>query len=249
MRTGAFIVARLSSSRLPRKALLDIAGKPMIEHIVERVRRARTIDTVVITTSEESSDDDLEAQAARIGVPCYRGPLANIMERVRAAAAFHRCGTVVEILGDNPLVHSDLIDEVVSLHRTGSNDYSANITREYAAHVAGRALFSVGIRVQAYSLSVAERHGDFPEYLGAAKDSTAYIYEHPETFRLGFLEAKGRWSPLNRPEINFAVNYRKNFEGVAQIFSRLYPHAPDFSLQEAMAVYNQDDSLHAPFGQ
>ena len=221
----------------------------MIERLVERVLHARTIDTVVIATSDEPSDDPLAELAGRISVGCYRGSLPNIMERIKGAADTHRCDTIVEILGDNPLVHSDLIDEVVSLHRKGSFDYTASITNEYPTVATTRALFAVGIRVQVYSPAVANRQTDFPEYIEASgKDSSAYIYEHPKTFKLGFLEARGRWASLNRPELNFAVNYRKNFEMVKTIFERFYPHDRNFTLEQAMEFFNKEKVLRSLMG-
>lgn len=244
MSVGAFIVSRLSSTRLPQKALMEILGKPMIERLIGRVRRARSIDKVVVATSREPSDDPLEALAARIGVACHRGSLPDIMERVRGAAEANSCDTIVEILGDNPLVHGELIDDVVSLCQKGGYDYCASVTREYPEAEAGRKLFALGIRVQVYSLDVARRHKDYPGYLEAGeKGSTAYIYEHPQAFRLGFLEATGRWASLSRPDLNFAVNYRKNFEMVSRIFERLHSQDPDFPLQKVIELYDRDKAL------
>lgn len=249
MSVGAFIVARLSSTRLPRKALMDILGKPMIERLIERVRRARSIDKVVIATSRDPSDDPLEALAAGIGLACHRGSLPDIRERLRAAAEAHGCETIVEILGDNPLVHGELVEEVVGLYQKGGYDYCASVTREYPEARSPRSLFALGIRVQVYSLDAARRHKDYPGYLEAAdKGSTAYIYEQPRAFRLGFLEAKGRWASLSRPDLNFAVNYRKNFEMVSRIFERLHPQDPDFSLQKVIELYDRDKELRALMG-
>jgi spore coat polysaccharide biosynthesis protein SpsF len=244
MTTGVFVVARLSSSRLPGKAMLDLLGKPMIERLIERVGRARSIDTVAIATSDEISDDPLADFARDRGIACHRGSLPNIMERVAGAADAFGCDTVVEVLGDNPLVHSDLIDDVVSLYRSGSYDYCASITREYRGHAEGRRLFALGIRVQVYSAAAAARYSDYPGYLEAdGKSSTAYIYEHPQTFKLRFVEARDRWASLNRPDVNFAVNYRKNFDMVSRIFAQLYPRDANFGLQDVIRLYDEDGAL------
>jgi len=118
MTTGVFIIARLSSTRLPAKNMMPILGKPMIQHLVERIAKSKTIDKIVITTSTLPSDDPLEALAEDIGIDCFRGDLDNVMERIVGAANYFNCDTVVEILGDNPLVHSSLIDDVVGLYHS-----------------------------------------------------------------------------------------------------------------------------------
>jgi len=249
MSTGAFIVARLSSSRLPRKALMDVAGKPMLERMVERVRRAKSIDKVVIATSDEPSDDDLEAFAKDVGVGCHRGSLPDIMERVAGAAQAFECDTVVEILGDNPLVHSDLIDDVVDLYKQGDCDYTASVTKEFPVSAEKMQLFALGIRVQAYSLAAALAHKDYPGYLEADdKGSTAYIFEHPDRFRLRYLEASGKWAAANKPDINFAVNYEKNLEMIRMIFEGLLPIDQDFSLDRVMELYDSEPAIQERMG-
>ena len=131
LKVGALIVARLSSTRLPAKNMVPILGKPMIQHLIERVGRASGVDLVAIATSTEPSDNPLCEFAEREGVPYHRGSLDNVMERVRTAAETLDCDAVAEILGDNPLVHSDLVDDVVRKFEEDSLDYAASVTNEY----------------------------------------------------------------------------------------------------------------------
>ena len=105
MYVGAFIIARLSSTRLPEKNILSVMGKPMIEMMVERVKAAQTLDKVVIATSNLSSDDPFEDLSAKMAIGCYRGSLDHVMDRIVNASIAHECVTIVELLGDNPLVH------------------------------------------------------------------------------------------------------------------------------------------------
>jgi len=238
MSTGAFLIARLGSTRLPRKNILPIMGKPMIQLLAERVGRAKAVDKVVIATSTQASDDALEELADEIGVGCHRGPLDNVMERITGAATAYNCDNIIEILGDNPLVHGALIDDVCRLYKEGGYDYAANITREYEPSCENRKLFSVGLRVQVYTLAAARAYIDYPKYPDNDRHPCAYIFDHPDRFKVGYLEAVGRWGFMNRPDINFAVNYGKNFEFVEKVFQRHYAADPDFPLQ---AIYQQMD--------
>jgi spore coat polysaccharide biosynthesis protein SpsF len=73
LRTVCTIEARMTSSRLPGKVLLDAAGQPLLAHMIERLRRARTLDAIVIATTEEAASDPIVALAEDLSVGCFRG--------------------------------------------------------------------------------------------------------------------------------------------------------------------------------
>ena len=239
MTIGAFLIARLSSSRLPNKNILPVVGKPLIELLSERVKSSKLISKVIIATSDLESDDPLEELANKIGLLCYRGSLNNVMERITKAAEKFECDTIVEILGDNPLVHSELIDNVIDVYLSKQADYAATLTKEYDVSHSHRKLFSVGLRVQVYSLKVAQRYINFPEYLSNGRHPSAFIFDNPQTFSVKFLEAVDKWSFMNKPDLNFAVNYNKNLELVKKIFEENYTRERNFPLNW---VYKQLES-------
>ena len=83
---GCFILSRLSSSRLPGKALMEIRGKPIVQHIIERARLIPSSQVVALCTSAEKSDDPLALTAKKCGADVYRGPLSDILKRFLGAA-------------------------------------------------------------------------------------------------------------------------------------------------------------------
>ena len=128
---GALIIARLSSSRLPKKNIIKILDKPMIEHLYDRVSRSKNLSKIIICTSTHPTDDDLEKLCIKNNWDIYRGSLEDIMERQVKAAEKFNIKNIVEILGDNPLVHSEIIDDVIDIHANNKVDYVGNITKEY----------------------------------------------------------------------------------------------------------------------
>lgn len=249
MTTGAFIVARLSSSRLPAKNTMKILDIPMISLMIDRVKAAETIDEVIITTSVERSDDPLEELAGKLNVKCHRGPLDNIMERICGAAKSCDCDTIVELLGDNPLVHSDLIDDTVRLYFKNACQYAATVTKEYSVSSSLYRFFSVGLRVQVYNIEAAEAYREYPEYIGDDdKHPCSYIFDHPDRFKIEFLQAEGKWDFMNRPHLNFAVNYKKNFDLVRSIFELQYPQDKNFPLAKVYEQMDQHKHLYTLMG-
>lgn len=241
MKTGALLIARLSSTRLPAKNLKLMAGLPMIAHLAERVGRANSIDQVIITTSEEASDDPLAAFAKEAGIACHRGPLDDVMARICGAADAFDLDTVVEILGDNPLIDHHLVDDVMAMYDPTTVDYAANISPDYAVKPDGSIEFAIGVRVQVYSAMTAKRYVEFPDVAG---HPSSYIFDNPDQFKCVYLNATDKWAFLNKPEINFAVNYPKNFTLMERVFDELYPNDPTFSLQRAIEVMDADPSLY-----
>ena len=206
----------------------------MIQHLVERLMRAEGLDLVAITTSTDPSDDPLCELAEKLDVLCHRGSLDNVMERVRTAAEAFDCDAVAEILADNPLVHSDLVDDVVRKFTQDSLDYAASITNEYPEVDPSLKRFILGVRVQVYRRELAARWSDFPEFLDRGLGTSAYIYYNPNQFSCGYIDASGPWSTLNRPELNFAVNYPKNLKLIQHLFSALGSDGRDFTVPDVM---------------
>jgi spore coat polysaccharide biosynthesis protein SpsF (cytidylyltransferase family) len=123
----AAIQARTGSSRLPGKVLADLAGKPVLARVVERVRRARSPDAIVVTTSVAAGDDAVAALCERIDVPCFRGSESDVLDRMYRAVAGLAPDAVVRITADCPLLDPDVLDAVVDLYTRTGADYASNI--------------------------------------------------------------------------------------------------------------------------
>jgi spore coat polysaccharide biosynthesis protein SpsF len=106
----AIIQARMSSSRLPGKVLIDIAGKPLLQHMLERVQKAKYLDGVVIATTTDPSDDVLEQFCQDHNLPCFRGSLPDVLDRFYHAASQFHAEVIVRLTADCPLIDPGLVD-------------------------------------------------------------------------------------------------------------------------------------------
>lgn len=114
-RVGAVVQARMSSQRLPGKVLTPLAGRPLLAWLLERLEHARTLDAIVVATSDEAADDAVAAFASARGIACHRGPLTDVAGRVLGAARAADIDIVVRVNGDSPLLDQKLIDRGVEL--------------------------------------------------------------------------------------------------------------------------------------
>lgn len=120
----AIIQARLGSSRLPGKVLMPLAGRPVLWHIIHRLRRCRTLDSIAVATSTNKADDPVEAFALSELVECVRGPEDNVLARYALAAEQTQADIVVRVTGDAPLVDPAMLDELVRTLVLRGADYS-----------------------------------------------------------------------------------------------------------------------------
>ena len=120
----AIIQARMSSTRLPGKVLMDIAGQPMLAHLVERARHAHTVEQVVVATTTDASDDAIQRLCIERGYPCYRGSLPDVLDRYTQAAREHNAQTIVRLTADCPLMDPAILD--LTVEALAGHDFAAN---------------------------------------------------------------------------------------------------------------------------
>src|SRR5262249_4953398 len=112
--TTAIIQARMSSTRLPGKVLLDLAGEPRLARVVERTRRAKTIDRVVVATTVEAEDQPIIDLCHSRGWTVSRGSRDDVLDRYYQAALADKADPIVRITSDCPLIDAGVLDRVVS---------------------------------------------------------------------------------------------------------------------------------------
>lgn len=192
-RTVAIIQARMSSSRLPGKVLMPIAGRPAILFMCERVRRARSIDALCVATSVDPSDDPLAACVAEAGIAVHRGSLDDVLDRFAAAGRAHQAELAVRVTGDCPLADPELIDQVVALVAEGGFDYASNVDPP---------TYPDGLDVEAMTMAALEQAAAEAKLGSEREHVTLFIRNRPERFRAGRVT-----SALDLSALRWTVDY------------------------------------------
>jgi spore coat polysaccharide biosynthesis protein SpsF len=173
-RVSAIIQARMGSTRLPGKVLMSLAGRPVLWHIIHRLKKCRTIDDIVVATSDLKEDDKLAAWCRENDIPVYRGPEENVLQRFALAVKSLDPEIIIRICGDSPMVDPRVIDQLVThLVSTGA-DHCKGDKKTPTIHEG----FSPFSR-QAFERLLAEAADD-PV---AIEHVTAYFDQHPEKFK------------------------------------------------------------------
>ncbi len=199
MKVVAIIQARMSSTRLPGKVLKLATGRTMLDRMVERVRKARTTNHVIVATTTDPSDNAIVRACAKLGVEVYRGSLHDVLDRFYQAALVHKAGVIVRLTGDCPLIDPSLIDEVVTALIQKDADFACNrlpppFTRTYP----------IGLDVEACTFKALEQAWREAKEKHEREHVLPYLYEVPGRFNVLQLNYKTdlghlRWT-LDTPE-------------------------------------------------
>jgi spore coat polysaccharide biosynthesis protein SpsF len=127
----AIIQARMSSSRLPRKIALDIYGKSLLERVINQVKRAKYVNSIVVATSIEREDNITEMICRRLNINCFRGSLDDVRSRFLEVAKQQSASIIVRITADNPLTEPYYIDLLISKIKEYSNIEYCIMNKEY----------------------------------------------------------------------------------------------------------------------
>lgn len=178
MTVVAVVQARTGSTRLPGKVLLDLAGEPMLVRHVERVRRARTVDRVVVATTTEPADDAIVSLCAKWGWECFRGSEMDVLDRYYRTALALRADVVVRVTSDCPLIDPDVADRVVRefLERQPGVDYASNTLP--------RRTFPRGLDTEVMRFDALQRAWREDANPASREHVTPYIYGSAGRFRL-----------------------------------------------------------------
>ena len=175
MRLGAVVQARMSSRRLPGKVLHRVAGKPLLEYVLERLAACRPPLEVVVATSRDPDDDAVAAFCRERGVACFRGPLDNVAERFRLAAEAHELDAFVRVNGDSPLLDPRLVDRAVALFLEGGADLVTNVAVR---------TFPTGQSVEVVSADAFRRATDLMREPEDFEHVTKVFYKNRDRFRV-----------------------------------------------------------------
>ncbi|GAB4488808.1 MAG: glycosyltransferase family protein [Anaerolineales bacterium] len=258
MKTLAIIQARMSSSRLPGKVLLEMGGKPMLAQVIERVRRAQSVDSVLVATTTDSSDDPLAALCASLGAACFRGSLHDVLDRYYQAARPLQPEIIVRITADCPLIDPQVIDQTVALiiHHSAFNIPHSDFSCNRLPPPFGRT-FPIGLDVEVCRFAALERAWKESTETFHREHVMPFLYEQvalssPKLITDNRLLSTGI-SPRgfhiaqlhHRPDygnLRWTVDTPEDLTFMREIFARLNGR-PDFTWYDVLEIVQREPDL------
>jgi spore coat polysaccharide biosynthesis protein SpsF len=230
MKTVAIIQARVGSTRLPGKVLLDICGKSVLNRVVDRVRKLFFVDEIIVATSDLRADDAVVAECSSIGVSVFRGSESDVLDRFVGAARETDATVCVRLTADCPLLDPGVSDHIISVF------IEADHAADYVSNKIPQS-FPRGLDTEVFSREALER---------AARDArepyervhvTPYMYRHPEIFTLISVTCD-----VDRADWRWPVDTPEDLDFVREIYRRLGPDG-DFNWRDIIALIEREPSL------
>ncbi len=225
MRIVATIQARMGSTRLPGKVLKEVCGKPLLQYQIERVRRSRLVDDVVVATTVGHQDDAIAELGEHLGVKVFRGPEEDVLKRIALLLREYQTDLHVELIGDSPLADPQIIDELVGyyLKNSASYDYISNGTE---------VTYPAGMEVNVYPASVlievdASVAADDP----LREHVDIHISKNPQ-YRKCCVKAPPHF---HRPDVFLEVDTARDFDMLSQLIAHFVTSGKEhFSLAQIL---------------
>jgi spore coat polysaccharide biosynthesis protein SpsF (cytidylyltransferase family) len=233
MTVATIIQARMGSTRLPGKTLMDIAGEPLLAHMVARSDAMERSDLTVVATSTDAGDDPIAALGSARGWHVFRGSEADVLDRYVQAARDCGADHVIRVTADTPLMDPEEGDRVIAHHLESGADYTHNIT------VWGGET-PLGCGVEAFTLGALEaswQDGHEPHHREHVDE---FVYEHPERFKLEKVVAS---EAVRRPDLRLTVDTPEDLQLIREIYERLYQPGGIVALRDAIKLLDAHPEL------
>jgi len=223
------IQARMDSTRLPGKVLEEIAGKPMLGHIIDRVKRVELIHSIVVATTAKEIDQPIVKLAQDSGTGSYAGSEEDVLDRYYQAAKEFGADAIVRVTADCPLIDPRVLDRVIQRYLVGDCDYAANVLKR---------TYPDGLDAEVFSYAALERNWKESRLVSEREHVTPYIWKNPEKFRLANVE-----NDVDLSHIRWSVDENQDLELVRQVYKHLYQEGHTFHMEDVLELFEKYPDL------
>ncbi len=219
----AIVEARMTSSRLPGKHLLQVRGRPMLGYLIERLKAVPSLDQIVVAMTDRENDDPLHAYVESQGVTVYRGSEDDVMGRVLLAAQANSTDVICEVTGDCPIIDPDLVEQIVQTYLANSAAYVNNF----------RGGLPSGMTAQVFSTEALALSASLTSEPLDREHVTLHIKRHPELFPPIYIVPL---RPMMRRDLVFTLDEKSDYELLKKIIEHFGDENPMFRCADVIEL-------------
>lgn len=224
MKTGVVIQTRMGSTRLPGKVMLDLCGKPVIQHVIERISQSKEIDDIIIATTTLEQDKIIVKEAERNCVKWFRGSEEDVLSRYYHAARENNLEIVVRVTSDCPLIDPYVTDNIVRYFKENEHDIVTNASADLRTRTYPR-----GLDTEVFSFKALEDAFNNAREKYQREHVTPYLYENANSiyYYKGSTDySKYRWT----------LDTEEDLELIRTIYKYLYKGEHNFYYREIIKL-------------
>lgn len=228
MKIVAIIQARMGSTRLPGKVMKEIVGKPMLWHVIQRVKSSKLIDKVIVATTTSKDDAQIIKLAEENATDSYAGSEEDVLDRFYQATSQFKADVIVRLTADCPLIDPEIVDRAISYFLEGGFDF-VHTGLSFPDGVADTDVFAY---------SVLEKTWKEAKKPSEREHVTPYMHNHPELFRIGVVE-----NNENLSHIRLSVDREEDLTLVRKIYRYLYKPESIFHMKDILRLLKEKPEL------
>jgi len=219
---GIIIQARLGSSRLPGKVLFPLMGKPVLWHVVNRLRHSKFAEKIIVATSNNLKDSGIVTFCNGNDIDCFRGDEDDVLLRYHLGAQQYGLKTIVRITADCPLIDPEVMDNTIQFHLNEEAEYTTNRLVP---------TFPVGLDVDVIDRACLERVNSLAKKKSEREHVVPYIWNHSSEFVI-----REYRSDVDYSNYRWVLDYGDDYELIKKIYEPLYAKEKIFLMHDIMKL-------------
>ena len=223
----------MTSTRLPGKVLKQVLGKPLLEYQIERLKRVKLADQIVIATTTNYTDQPIVDLCDRLSIASYRGSEDDVLARYHGTAITYQADVVVRITSDCPIIDPQVIDQVIQSY------LDANPKYDYVSNCSTRS-YPRGMDTEIFTFQSLNEAFYQANAQSDREHVTPFIYRKSNRYNLGQINYVE-----NHSTHRWTVDTLEDFELIKKIIENLYPLKPEFSLEDCLELLSQNPAWMA----
>ena len=226
---GCIIQARMSSTRLPGKVMMNVENqKPVLYFVINQLQECKLIDKIIVATTTNEEDNQIVNYSKNLGIDYFRGSSKDVLDRYYQCAKKYSINTIVRIPSDKPLIDPEIVDNVVSVFNNNSYDYVTNFL--------SNPTFPSGTEVEVFSMSALKKAWENAKLPSEKEHVTAYFPNHEDEFKISYIE-----NSENLSHLRWAVDRIEDLELVRLIVSKIEKRP--ILMKDIVALFNEEPEL------
>jgi len=225
----AIIQARMESTRLPGKIMMNLCNKPMIYHVCNRLKVSKCINKIIIATTDQVSDNSIEEWSEQNGITCFRGNVDNVLSRYYYAAKEAEAEVIVRITGDDPFKDGAIIDKVIEMLLQEDLDFANNNFPPS---------FPEGLDVEVFTFAALKKAFENSSDNFEKEHVTQYFYRNSELFK-----NKNYFYAEDISYLRLTVDTQNDFDLASEIYNRLYIYNEFFGFEDILSLTKSEPDL------
>lgn len=226
---AAIVQARMGSTRLPGKVMKLLSDKPMLSHIIDRLKHSKKIDRIIIATTVKEDDKVIVKLSKETGIDVFCGSSEDVLDRYYQSASLFNVKHIIRITADCPLIDPAIIDEIVDYYQAKNCDYLSNTINPS---------FPDGLDTEIFSFEALKRVWGEAVAPSEREHVTPYMYNHPEIFK-----TCNYANDIDHSGMRWVVDEEVDYRFVTEVYKHLYKHGEIFYMDDVLGLLSKYPEL------